>query len=259
MTAGATSPGYYRDLIQVLVSKEFKIRYKSTALGYVWSLLHPLAFALVFWFLFKQIVGLREPNYGMFLVMGLFPWQWFSNSLIASNYHFLSNASLIKKVSFPRGALVLSGALNDLIHFLVAIPVIVGFMIFNDFYPSFSWLWLLPMMVLVQFGIAYGLSMFLATVNLFFRDLERLTTIGTLMWFYMTPVLYPPQLLQDKGYEWLLWTNPMALVITSWRAMFQTGAVPWDMVGIAALWSVGFLGIGLFTFRKLQWRFAEVV
>src|SRR4030042_5443535 len=93
---------YYRDLIVILTQKEVKVRYKSTVFGYVWSIAHPLAFAFVFFMAFKVVMRIQMEGYAVFLIAGLFPWQWFSNSINASPTIFLHNSSLIKKVNLPR-------------------------------------------------------------------------------------------------------------------------------------------------------------
>jgi len=211
---------YYRDLILTLVTKEFRVRYKSTFLGYVWSVLQPLAFAVVFYVVFRIVLRIRMNNFALFLIAGLFPWQWFSNSVSAANGFFVGNSSLIKKVRFPRAFLVVAGVLNDLIHFVISIPVIVIFMLWHHRYPSLSWLWLIPLMVLIQFAFTYGLALLVATCNLFFRDLERLMMIFLLMWFYLTPVFYPVDMVPARYRAASLYANPMASVIACWRSVF---------------------------------------
>jgi hypothetical protein len=96
------SPRYYVDLLSVLLAKELKVRYKSTVLGYAWSVLHPLAFAGAFFLVFRVYVRVRVENCALFLIAGLFPWQWFANSITGTHQHFLRNGSLLKKVCFPR-------------------------------------------------------------------------------------------------------------------------------------------------------------
>jgi len=249
---------YYRDLILVLVGKEFKVRYKSTFLGYVWSVLNPLAFALVYWFVFGRILGVRAEHFPLFLITGLFPWQWFLNSVNGSNYAFLGNDSLIKKVRFPRAFLVLAGVLNDLIHFLVSIPVIVLFMLYYGMYPSLSWVWLLPLLAGVQFALTFSVALFVGTSNLFFRDLERLTVIFTMMWFFLTPIIYPVSMIPTQ-YRWGLYVNPMAAMIMCWRAAFLEGRLPLGYLAVAAAFSAVACVLSGRMYRALQWRFAEIV
>jgi lipopolysaccharide transport system permease protein len=166
---------HYRDLIVILTQKEMKVRYKSTLFGYVWSIAHPLAFALVFFMAFKVVMRIQMEGYAVFLIAGLFPWQWLSNSVNASPMVFLVNTSLIKKVYFPRNILPLATVLQDTIHFLLSIPVIVLFLFIYHKSPSLSWIYGIPVLLFIQLLMTYGLSLMISSINLFIRDLERLT------------------------------------------------------------------------------------
>ncbi len=261
---------YYKDLVLVLLSKEFKVRYKSTLLGYAWSLLHPLLFAAVFFLIFKLLMRVKtDVPYTLFLITALFPWQWFVNSVNAANFFFLGNSTLIKKVRFPRDFLVLAGVLSHLLHFVISIPVIVLFMLYYHYYPpagydpsglpSVHWLWQIPLLVGVQFLITQGLALIVATLNLFFRDLERLTGILTLLWFYLTPVIYPRTLLVEAGHEWALFANPMASLIACWRDVLLHGTIRADMVAAAAGFALVSFVAGYALYRAKEWRFAEIV
>jgi lipopolysaccharide transport system permease protein len=247
---------YYRDLIWVLVSKELKLRYHSTAFGYLWSVLNPLAFAAIYFFLCKVVMRIQVEHYALFLITGLFPWQWFSNSATASNYFFLDNRSLIKKIRFPRHFLVVAGVLNDMIHFVISIPVIVAFMLCYHACPSAAWIVLLPLLVIVQFLFTTGVALTLASCNLFFRDLERMTLVFVTLWFFLTPVVYPTY---PARYEWLKYANPMAPIVICWREMFLNGTAPLTLLAVACGWAALAFGIGWWTYRSLQWRFAEIV
>ncbi len=249
---------HYRDLVLVLVAKELKVRYRSTVLGYAWSLLHPLAFAAIFFVLFKVIMRIPREDYALFLVTGLFPWQWFANSIGASTGSFLHNSSLIRKVMFPRSLLVLAGVLNDMFHFLVSVPVIVLFLLYHRTVPSLAAVALLPLIVLIQLLFTHGVALALATCNLFFRDLERLAVIVTTLWFYVTPVLFPADMI-PPGFGWVVYANPMAAIVGCWRGLFLDGAVPGTLLGLAAAWSLVALAVGHRIYRALHWRFAELV
>lgn len=246
------------DLLRVLVGKELQVRYKGSLLGYLWSVLHPLAFAAVFYVVFQHIVRLEVEHYAVVLITALFPWQWLQNSINASPMWFIENAPLIKKVRFPRWTLVLAGALTDALHFVFALPVIVFFLVIEGFPVHGSWLPLLPLLLLAQLLVVFGISLVVASANLFLRDLERLTSVLTLLWFYATPVLFPIERIPE-AWRPLIVGNPAGALVTCWRSFFLEGAVPAGALAVAFLWGFALVGVGALVYRSLQWRFAEVV
>ena len=251
---------YARDLLWVLVLKELRVRYKRTVLGYAWSLLQPLAFAGVYYLVFKQFLRIPtgDIDYTVFLICGLFSWQWFANGVTSSTYALVSNGPLITKVKFPRVYAVLSGFMNDVVHFLLSLPVVFLVVLGFGHTPHWSWLWLLPAMLLVQGGLVLGLSLLFATSTLFLRDLERLVTIGVLMLFHLTPVVYPESMIPE-GFRWILYANPMGAMTVNWREVFLYGRVDPAMLGVSLGASALALTVGAAVFYKLQARFAEVV
>ena len=252
------SIAYYRDLLWVLFRKELHVRYRSTVFGYAWSVLNPLAFATAFYVLFKVFARIKVENYALLLICGLFPWQWFQNSVAAANLAFLDNASLIKKVRFPRHFLVTSGAMNDLFHFAASLPVIVAFLLWYGGAPSWHWVYQVPLMLALQLAFTYGLALFVATCNLFFRDLERLTGIALLLWMYVTPVLIPADMVPER-FRWVLGLNPMAAIVTNWHNVFLRGDLDWDLCLRAAGFAVISMAVGCGVYRRLERRFAEIV
>jgi lipopolysaccharide transport system permease protein len=249
---------YYRDLILVLLAKEFKVRYKSTFMGYAWSVLHPLALALIFFVLFSVILRFKVHAYALYLIAGLFPWQWIANTASSANFYFLGNSSLIKKVRFQRATLVLAGVLNESVHFVVSIPVIVGFMLYYQTAPQLEWVWMLPALVLVQLALTFGLGLLVATSNLFFRDLERLMGLAMHLLFYATPIIYPVERVPPE-YAWALYLNPFASMVMCWQGMFYHGAVPLAHLGWATCWAAALAACGLAVYRGQVGRFAEIV
>jgi len=257
------SPGvrlaiYYRDLILVLLGKDFKVRYKSTFVGYAWSVLNPLLLALIFAMIFSVVMRVEVEAYAYYLIAGLFPWQWVANTTGGANQYFLGNASLIKKVQFERSALVFAAVMNEAVHFVCSLPVIVGFMFYYDRWPTIEWLWMLPLLLALQSAMMFGLGLVIATCNLFLRDLERLVTLLTQLLFYLTPIIYPISSLPE-GYQWLLYANPFASLVLSWQGLLYHGAVSPDFLGVAITWTAGLLALGMLVYRKNVWRFAEIV
>lgn len=250
--------GHYIDLIIVLTQKEMKVRYKSSFLGYVWSIAQPLVFALVFYLAFKIVMRINIENYALFLIAGLFPWQWFSNSVNASTTIFIGNASIIKKVNFPRNSLLIANILQDGIHFVLSIPVIILFLFIYNQNPTLTWLYGIPAMLMIQFLMIFGAALAISSINLFFRDLERLTTIFLTLIFYFTPIIYPETMLPDR-YKILMNFNPLAPLIICWREIFLKGNLKLEPVLIASCYSGIILMIGLSIYKRLSSRFAEVL
>lgn len=249
---------YYRDLIVVFTQKEMKVRYKSSVFGYLWSIGHPLAFALVFFIAFKIVMRIQMEDYALFLISGLFPWQWFSNSVNVSPMLFLGNASIIKKVNFPRNVIPFTTVLQDMIHFILSIPVIVLFMFVYHKTPYVSWLYGIPILLAIQLFMTYGISLMISSVNLFFRDLERLAGIGITLLFYFTPIIYPESMIPEK-YRPLINLNPLAPLMTSWRNLFLYGSVELLPVAISLLYGIAIFLLGLSIYKRLSWKFAEVL
>src|SRR3989442_3289865 len=139
---------YIADLILVLVQKEMKVRYKNSALGYAWSVANPLVFTAVYCVALGVFLRLQIPGYPypLFLIAGQFPWQLLASSMAGAPMGFIANASLIKKVRFPRHVLVASSVLSDAIHFLLTIPVVVLLLLWYGFAPSWSWLPGIPLL-----------------------------------------------------------------------------------------------------------------
>jgi lipopolysaccharide transport system permease protein len=249
---------YNRDLVLVLLAKEFKVRYKSTFMGYAWSVLHPLVLALIFSLFFSVFVRLQVPDYTLYLIAGLFPWQWVSNTCFGANGYFLGNASLIKKVRFERWMLVFTSVLNEAIHFVCSLPVVVGFMWYYSKSPDWSWLWAVPLLLVLQVVMMTGVGLAIATCNLFFRDLERLVSLFVQLLFYMTPIVYTADMIPPE-YSWVLWANPFATLIMCWQGLFYAGHMASADLAIAILWTVALAALGFTVYAKKVWRFAEIV
>jgi lipopolysaccharide transport system permease protein len=249
---------YLKDLVVVLTQKEIQLRYKNSWLGYVWSVANPLMFAILYFVAFKTFMRIDIPRYSLFLIAGLFPWQWFANSISAAPNIFLGNATLLKKVRFPRNALVTPTVLNDGIHFLCSIPVLVLFLFVYGSRPAWSWLIGIPLLAVGQFLLLYGFALTIASLNLFFRDLERLTTLVVTFLFFLTPVVYSESMVPAQ-YRAIVYLNPAAPIILSWRNLFLVGDLNWPLIAAGFAHAGVILAVGAAVYRKLCWKFAEVV
>lgn len=252
------SLGYLFDLATVITEKELKVRYKSSFFGYLWSIANPLLFAMIYYFIFKLIMRVQIPNYTVFIITGLFPWQWFASSTSNSLFSFLANAQIIKKTVFPRSVIPMSNVLMESLHFICTIPVIIIFLYVYDMRPSWDWIWGIPLIGFAQIILMLGVALTLSTLNLFFRDLERFITLGIMLLFYCTPILYSSDMI-PQDYRWLIDYNPLANMVISWRDLFMNNTV--NYTDIATLYGYGIvmLVIGSSIFNKLKYRFAEIL
>lgn len=247
-----------RDLVYILTLKEIKTRYKSSVFGYIWSLANPLAYALIFYFAFGIIFRFKVENYALFLICGLFPWQWLNNSITSSTRIFLQNASLIKKSIFPRYILQIANCLQDGFHFLMTIPVIFIFLLVHDVELSPVFLVGIPLLVTIQFIMVFGASLVMGTLNVFFRDIDYMTQILFQMLFYLTPILYPLSKVPEEYSGYILF-NPFAPIVLAWKDLYLEGNLNEQYILLSVLYSFLTLGIGVFVYRKLSWKFAEAM
>jgi lipopolysaccharide transport system permease protein len=246
------------DLLTALTLKEIKIRYKNSYLGYLWSLANPLMLATIFYFVFQSIMRIDVPNYALFLVSGLFVWQWLSNSLSLGTMLFVGNAGLIKKVRFKRHFLAIAMIFSEGFNFAFSIPVIAAFMIYYDQTLSLTWLIGIPLLFVVTGFFIYGWALFLGSINLFFRDLERIIALLMTLMFYATPVMYPVDKIPE-AHLWLLNWNPFSSFVIMWRDLFLFGQMNWSSIFIASIWAAVFTVIGVFVYNQLKPKFAELI
>jgi len=249
---------YFYDLILVLTQKEIKVRYKSSFLGYLWSVANPLLYALIFYFVFKVIMKFNIKNYTLFLISGLFPWQWLSSSISSGAVVYVNNSTLIKKINFPRAFLPLVQVLNDAFHFSVSIPIITVFVLIYHLRPDWSWLYGVPLMMIPTFLIANGLALAVASINLFFRDLQYFVGLFLTALFYLTPIFYDIKFVPER-YRPLIFINPFTPIITNWRQLFMRNTLNIHNFLLSLGYAVVIFLMGYLIYRKLKNRFAEVL
>lgn len=249
---------WYRDLVHVLVRKELLTRYKGSFLGFFWSVLNPLANAYVFYIVFGLFMRMNVPHFIVVLLAAMFPWQCFSNCVMEGTSTFLANPTLVKKVAFPRQAIPLVMCLQNMVHLVMSFPIYLAFMFWEGLYPGWNWLWGVPLLLLLTLASCYGLSLFLGTLNVFFRDLSNLVRICMQVAFFGTPIMYIITRVPQK-YWWIFKANPVAPLFICWRSMLVESAVEPEWLALACVYAAFFLAAGVLVFRRLQFRFAEVI
>ncbi len=259
----------YRELIRNLVARDLKVRYKSSVLGVAWSWLNPLLMMIVYTVFFT--VALRDgsiPHYPVFLLCGLLPWNFSSDSVLQATGSIIGNAHLIKKVHFPHEVLPISIVLSNLVNFLIALPIFFVLALVSG--ASLSW-WalLLPITILIQVAFTTGLAFLLATLNVFYRDTQHILGVIMLAWFFLTPIIYsinsvPAETtLLGRPVQVRLWLrrlNPMASIIASYRDLLYRGApTGLDFLLRTAVTALIVLVVGYLVFLYYSPRFGEEV
>src|SRR5690242_11639393 len=253
----------YRGLIQSLVARELKARYRGSVLGFVWSFVNPLLLLLIYSFVFTTVLpntttGIQP--YALFMFCGILPWTWFSSSLSEAAGSLISGGNLIKKVMFPAEVLPIVSVLANMVHFFLGLPILIVFLII--FRPPTLWhfAWL-PVAVLVQLVFTSALALFLSALALHYRDSRYILANLLLLLFFPTPIIYPwfqPGLQRFKP---LFDANPFTHLAVSYQEIFffheALGHWKW-LVLLGAVSTLLFLAC-YWVFDRLRDSFAEVV
>lgn len=263
----------YKELLFNFAKKELKLKYKNSVLGFFWSLLNPILMMLVFSLIFVVFFKTGVPNFYIFFLAGLLPWNFFNATVMGGTASIISNASLVKKVYFPRELLPLSVALANLINFFLELLVFLLFIIATGifapgFFAVFKYLPYLLIMLPILFLFAVGFSFLVAALNVYFRDIQHIVGILMMILFYVSPIIYniypikgvngvvpgyvPPEYLS------IYLSNPLAAIILSFKnALYfmQPPQLNWVLYSAAAA-ALSFL-IGYTVFFRLSPFFAE--
>ncbi len=248
-----------RDLLSMLVVRNVKIRYKESALGFLWTLLGPI-FLIAIYAVFMKII-MKFPMPMTVLVSGIFVWQYLAMCLGDSSFAIIGNANLVKKACFPRALLPLSIVLANFINFLLSLLVMGVYLMFVGLDLSgIAWL---PLAMVTHLALCTGVSLGLSALNVFFRDVQHLTGIFTMAWFFMTPVVYDISMISkiiDKHplLGQLYFLNPMAGILALYRSALLGSPLPsLSLIALSIGMTVVLFVAGILIFQKLQPRFSD--
>jgi ABC-2 type transport system permease protein len=254
-TAAVGSPGSARRYLHslwLLSARDLRVRYATSILGYLWSVLDPLVMSLIYWFVFTQVfqrtVG-TEP-YIVFLITALLPWVWFNSAVSDFTRAFNKDAKLVRSTAIPRSIWVGRIVLSKGVEFVFSLPVLALFAIFAGAGVGWGLLWM-PVAVLLQTALLVGLGLLVAPLCVLYSDLERTTKLILRALFYASPIIYGVADL-PVIFSQLAAFNPLSGIFTLYRMGFFPEQ--WDTftVVVGALMSLGFLGLGLLVFRSLE-------
>lgn len=248
----------YREMLRNLVKRDLRTRYKASFLGFLWTFVNPLLQLVVYSAVFSTILRMNVDKYPMFLFVALLPWIFFSNCTQTGTTLIVSYGNLIKKIYFPREILPLAnasaGLINLALSFLIAFVALFIFKI-----PLNISLIALPLVMLVQFIFTLGFVYFLSALNVCFRDIEHLWGILTMAWFYLTPIVYPLDMVPSKYIQYFFY-NPFTAFIMAYRDILYRGIFPnFTILFNLLIISLLILLFGYLVFKRLEHNFAEAV
>lgn len=252
----------YRELFYILSWRDIKVRYKQTVIGFAWSIIKPLLTMIVFTFVFSKIAKLPTDGntpYAIMVFAGLLPWQFFSNAITESSNSIIGNSNLISKVYFPRIIIPTSSFITSLIDFLISFVILICLMFFYRYTPTWRIL-MMPLLILLAFIAAYGIGLWLTTMNVKYRDFRYIVPFIVQFGLYISPVGFSSNMVPQK-YRILYSLNPMTGVIDAFR---------WSIMGNSSeFYFPGFLisltviifafAYSIFHFRKMEKGFADFI
>ncbi len=229
------------DVLWILVWRDLRLRYRNSVLGVTWAVLLPLAQAAVLVFVFGVVLPLGIDAYPAFVLVALFPWTWLSTSVASATSAYLDNRDLVRHPGFAPPLLIAAVTLSNLLLYLAALPVVVAVCLFYGTLTGAA-LAALPLLIVVQGALQIAVGVMTATAHVFFRDTAYVVGLALLLLFYMTPVFY--RVPETTPYAWIYAYNPLAALITGYRAVFFEGAFPSAasllvVAGVSAVLAVG--------------------
>lgn len=247
---------HYLDIITVLAQKDFKVRYRNSVLGFLWSLLNPLGYMVILTLVFSFLLRVNVPNFASWVLIGLLVWRFFSIATTQGLHSIVDNPSLVSKVYVPRQIIVLSNSVANLLgatlEFLVLLPLLVFLGANLTVYAV-----LLPGILIMEFLLIFGISLSLSALNLKYRDFDQLWGLALQLGFFLSPIVYDTSLIPER-FHFLYSLNPVTRLIESTRDIFLFHKLPSLFDGAVIIASVVILMlVGLLIFGRLESRFAE--
>jgi lipopolysaccharide transport system permease protein len=249
----------YRELLFFLVWRDVKVRYKQTLLGAAWAIIQPLFAMLIFTLFFGKLAGIKSDGvpYALFAYAGLLPWTFFSNAVSNSGNSLVGSANLITKVYFPRIVIPAAAVLAGLVDFFFAFLTMIALMIYYRVSPSTSLL-ALPVLVLMTSALALAVGMWMSALNVKYRDVRYALPFLIQLWMFASPIIYPSSLVPAK-WHWLISLNPLTGIVEGYRASLFNLPLDWRALGVSSLLTFFALVYSLFTFKRMERKFADII
>ena len=245
----------YKDLLKLLVTRDIKLKYRRSVLGYVWSILNPLLIMSVMAVVFSTMFKRNIEHFPVYLFCGQLLFNFMNNSTHQAIHSITANASLLKKTYVPRYIFTVSKITSGMVDFVFSLGALLIVMLVTGC--GFSWYFLLfPFVVLQLYLFCVGLGLFLAQGNVFFRDIQYIYNAVTTAWTYLTPIFYPIDALPETLQWGIKHLNPMYFYVAQFRDLVWQGRMPgWGLIGAGCLTAVLALVIGIWSFSRSQDKF----
>lgn len=246
----------YFDILIVLAAKDFKVRYRNSVLGFLWSLLNPLAYMAILTLVFSYLSRVSIPNYASWLLIALLIWRFFQVGTSQGLSCIVGNPSLVTKVYVPRYLIVLSNNLANFIgsslEFLVLLPLLVWWGVGLTVYAL-----ILPFLLILEFLLVFALSLSLSALNLKYRDINQVWEIALQLGFFLSPIVYSASIIPAR-FQLYYSLNPVTRLMEAGREIFLDKRLPTPFdAGVILSSIILFLALGLLIFGRLEKRFAE--
>jgi lipopolysaccharide transport system permease protein len=249
----------YRELLYSFTWRDVKIRYKQTALGFLWAIIQPLFMMLIFTVFFGRLAKIPSDGipYPLFVLAALLPWTLFAEGITRSTNSMISNANIMTKVYFPRLIMPFSGVLSPLVDFIFAFSILIVMMAWYGFLPTLNIIFL-PLFILLALATSLGIGLWLSALNVKYRDFQYTIPFMIQLGLFASPVVYPASLVPESV-RFLYGLNPMAGVIEGFRWALLGTEMPGAMILVSVGVVVVLLVSGAFYFRKMEQYYADVV
>jgi lipopolysaccharide transport system permease protein len=249
---------HIRDLLQELVARDMKLRYRGSFLGMAWTLLNPLAELLVLVFVFSKVLRVDIPNYAAYLFTGLLVYGWFQTALNFATGAILHNRELVRRPGVPPTILPIVTVASTLVHFLMSLPILVALLMLSHVRLTVA-VMALPLLVAVEFILILGFAYPVAAMNVMFRDTQHLLRVALQLLFFVTPIFYDARQIPER-FQFVYQINPMAHLVSAYRAVLLQGTFPDSgVLAMLAAASAALLTLGVTWFRQTSHRFVDEV
>lgn len=216
----------YRYMILSLVKREVRGRYKGSVLGFLWNFITPLIQILVYFMVFYTLLKPKTKNYALYLTCGMIVWIFFNDSLVDGSGVFVSNSDMLKKIYFPRSVLPISIVLSKFVNYLIALGIFFGIAATFGHKIEVEALVCFPIVLATFLLFTLGCVLILSSINVFFRDVQYITSVLMMVWIWVTPIMYEREQINDELFKFILTINPVTYFMEAFQKILYQGSIP---------------------------------